>query len=91
MGVAQLLSVLWATLFLTANLLHPLTHNPLHQEGGDCLVCVLHQTAAAEPPADPVGESITPSIGEPIVPRWAYIASHVSLTARPQIPRAPPA
>lgn len=91
MGAAQLLSILWATLFLTANLLHPLTHNPLHQEGGDCLVCVLHQTAAAEPPAVHAGGHIAPSMGQPITLRWVPIASHESLTARPQIPRAPPA
>lgn len=90
--VAQLLSMLWATLFLTANLLHPLTHSPLQHDGGDCLVCVLHKTASAESPKAPAAIHAIPlRIGE-LVPLPAEpTASPKRIASRPQIPRAPPA
>ena len=89
--VAQLLSLLWATLFLTANLLHPLTHNPLQHDGSDCLVCVLHQTASAEPPMALTAWRPLQAVGEPTPLPLEPAALHASITSRPQIPRAPPA
>ena len=90
--VAQLLSLLWATLFLTANLLHPLTHNPLQHDGSDCLVCVLHKTASAEPPKAHTTTHTTPlRMGEPIPLPLEPTASLERIASRPQIPRAPPA
>ena len=92
MCVAQLVSMLWATLFLTANLLHPLTHNPLQHDGSDCLVCVLHKTASAAPPKPHATIHITPlRIGEPIPLPAEPTASVRRVASRPQIPRAPPA
>lgn len=90
---AQLLSVLWATLFLAVSLLHPLAHNPMQHDGGDCLVCVLQQTHSSQPTA-PLG--VLRSLPE----RWSESAPlHVHDTTKhhsyfaldPSIPRAPPA
>lgn len=89
--VAQLLSVLWATLFLTANLLHPLTHNPLQHDGSDCLVCVLHKTASAAPPTALPAWQPTQFVGEPVAHTPAPAAPLAPAHYRPQIPRAPPA
>jgi len=89
--VAQLLSLLWATLFLTVNLLHPLTHNPLQHDGSDCLMCVLHKTASAEPPTAIPAWQPTQLVGEPVAHTPAPAASLESVHYRPQIPRAPPA
>ncbi|GIV08706.1 MAG: hypothetical protein KatS3mg019_0797 [Fimbriimonadales bacterium] len=90
---AQLLSVLWATLFLTVSLLHPLAHNPMQHDGSDCLVCVLQQTHSPQP-TTPLGvlRSLPPhwSESEPLLvydttKHCAYFA------LEPSIPRAPPA
>jgi hypothetical protein len=90
--VAQLLSLLWATLFLTANLLHPLTHNPLQHDGSDCLVCVLHKTASAEPPkAHTHNPHDAPAHGRVNSSSFEPTASLERIASRPQIPRAPPA
>jgi hypothetical protein len=90
--VAQLLSLLWATLFLAASLLHPLTHSPLQHDGSDCLVCVLHKTASAKPPTAHDAIHATPlQIGEPIPLPFEPTASLERIASRPQIPRAPPA
>jgi hypothetical protein len=89
--VAQLLSLLWATLFLTANLLHPLTHNPLQHDGSDCLVCVLHQTASAEPPTALAAWRPLQAVGEPVLLPSESVALYLSTTSLPLVPRAPPA
>jgi len=90
--VAQILSLLWATMFLTANLLHPLTHSPLQHDGSDCLACMLHKTASATPPEALAPIHTTPlSIGEPIIFSFEPTASLERIASRPQIPRAPPA
>ncbi len=89
--VAQLLSVLWATLFLTANLLHPLTHSPLQHDGGDCLVCVLHKTASDAPNASITAWRAAPLVSECLTLPPLPSSSHASREFRPQIPRAPPA
>ena len=89
---AQLMSLLWATLFLTVSLLHPLMHNSLQHDGGDCLVCVLHKTASAEPPKAHATIHTTPlGIGESIPLPGEPTASLRRIASRPQIPRAPPA
>lgn len=90
---AQLLSVLWATLFLSVSLLHPLAHNPTQHDGGDCLVCVLQQTPSSQP---------TTSLGVllSLPERWSEsepLLVHDATNRRaycalePSIPRAPPA
>ena len=89
--VAQLLSLLWATLFLTVNLLHPLTHNPLQHDGSDCLVCVLHKTASAKPPTAQLTWRVTLPTGAPIALPAEPTAHPAAIASRPQIPRAPPA
>ncbi|MCS6920128.1 MAG: hypothetical protein NZM28_10185 [Fimbriimonadales bacterium] len=90
---AQLLSVLWATLFLTVSLLHPLTHNPLQHHGGDCLVCVLQKTPSPQPPALQTElRSLTERwrASEPLAVRDAD-ANYHQPALQPRIPRAPPA
>jgi len=89
--VAQLVSLLWAAFFLTANLLHPRTHNPLQPESSDCFVCVLHQTASTEPHTP----SATP---QPLLLASVHASVPLEPTVwlettpvRPRIPRAPPA
>ena len=89
--VAQLLSLLWATLFLTASLLHPLTHSPLQHDGSDCLACVLHKTASAAPPMALPAWQPTQLVGEPVAHVAVPAASLESVQYRPKIPRAPPA
>ncbi|OYT68765.1 MAG: hypothetical protein CFK49_10880 [Armatimonadetes bacterium JP3_11] len=90
---AQLLSVLWATLFLAVSLLHPLAHNPMQHDGSDCLVCVLQQTHSPQP---------TPTLSEALsLPeQWRESATllvrdttahRAYFALEPSIPRAPPA
>ncbi len=93
MQAVQLLSVLWATLFLTVSLLHPLTHNPLQHHSGDCLVCTLQQTHSPlplalhtllQPPTECWGACKTLAVED--------ADTDDSRPARqPLIPRAPPA
>jgi hypothetical protein len=87
--VAQLLSLLWATLFLTANLLHPLTHNPLQHDGSDCLVCVLHKTASAEPPTAQLTWRVTLPTGAPIALPAEPTAPPRQLESATRVPKSP--
>lgn len=93
MQAAQWLSVLWATLFLTVSLLHPLTHNPLQHHSGDCLVCVLQQTHSPQPPAlHTMLQSLTERWGACETPLLSDANADYSQPAlQPRIPRAPPA
>ena len=88
--VAQLVSMLWATLFLTANLLHPLTHSPLQHDGSDCLVCVLQKTRADAPETPLASWRPTQTVGEPVLLPSESIALYLSITSLPLVPRAPP-
>ncbi|MCS7300899.1 MAG: hypothetical protein NZ556_05020 [Fimbriimonadales bacterium] len=90
---AHLVSLLWATVFLSVSLLHPLTHNPLQHDGGDCFACVLHKTPTTPPPA-------LHDLLQSLTKRWeASLSLHAieadahsrSPALQPRIPRAPPA
>ncbi|MFN4032706.1 MAG: hypothetical protein ACK4ME_03650 [Fimbriimonadales bacterium] len=90
---AQYVSVLWATLFLTVCLLHPLTHDPLQAHGSDCLVCVLQKTPAPEPIALQRLLSALKSLwgdAQLLLTPYRYPCSSASVP-QPRIPRAPPA
>ncbi len=89
---AQWLSVLWAALFLTASVLHPLTHDPLQAHGSDCLVCVLQKTPASEPlTALPTlcASAIAWDSLQPLLNPETPLP-HDTLAFQPRIPRAPP-
>ncbi|MDW8052829.1 MAG: hypothetical protein RMJ83_10180 [Armatimonadota bacterium] len=91
--IAPLLSVLWVALFLTANLLHPLAHNPLESHDSDCFVCVLQKTPAPQPPAhSETLQALTDSWSawRPSLPQNAPPAYNEPALL-PLIPRAPPA
>jgi hypothetical protein len=88
--VAQLVSMLWATLFLTANLLHPLTHSPLQHDGSDCLVCVLQKTRIEAPETPLAHWRPAQTVGEPVLLPSELVALYLSITSLPLVPRAPP-
>jgi hypothetical protein len=87
---AQLMSMLWATLFLTANLLHPLTHSPLQHDGSDCLACVLQKTRVDAPETPLANWRPAQTVGEPVLLPSESIAQYLSITSLPLVPRAPP-
>ncbi|GIV06357.1 MAG: hypothetical protein KatS3mg016_1932 [Fimbriimonadales bacterium] len=91
--MAQLLSMLWATLFLSVSLLHPLVHNAMQHDGGDCLVCVLQQTPSSQPTTS-VGvlRSLSEhwSESEPLLV-YDTTKHRAHFALEPSIPRAPPA
>ncbi|MCX7925289.1 MAG: hypothetical protein N2554_05700 [Fimbriimonadales bacterium] len=89
---AQLLSVLWATLFLSVSLLHPLTHNPLQAHHGDCLACVLQKTPAPKPPAlhDALHAPVIYWGDQQTLPNLSVSFTPDDSDVQPLIPRAPP-
>jgi hypothetical protein len=93
MRAAQWLSVLWATLFLSVSLLHPLTHNPLDSHHNNCLVCVLQKTPSPQPPALCEAIQSLATHWDDQLPPLAreVIAFSSDSVIQPLIPRAPPA
>ncbi|MDM7460763.1 MAG: hypothetical protein P3X24_003820 [bacterium] len=89
---AQFLSVLWAAVFLTVCLLHPLTHEPLQAHESDCLVCVLQKTPAPEPltalPTLCVCALAWDNLQPLLIPEIPLPQG--ALACLPRIPRAPP-
>ncbi len=88
---ARWLSLIWATLFLSASLMHPLTHSPIHGSGGDCLVCTLQKNPAPEPIAlpallQPINNPTTDLTIPPHLER-----AHDTFLIQIKTPRAPPA
>lgn len=90
---AQWLSWLWATMFLSVSLLHPLTHNPLQHDTSDCFVCVLQKTPAPEPPTLHTTLHTPTDAWSAELPRWHHLELFYTTNAslQPLIPRAPPA
>lgn len=90
---AQWLSLLWATMFLSVSLLHPLTHNPSQAHHGDCLACVLQKTPAPEPPTlhNALHSLVVYWSDQQLLLNTDIRIHHDDSAVQPLVPRAPPA